>query len=159
MPPILNSEAFGPGSTIPRRHTADGEDLSPPLGWTNLPPETRELALIVDDPDAPSQQPWVHWVISKIRPTESGIAEGVHLKPTPSFPSGAVQGKNSWGTIGYRGPAPPRGHGVHRYVFRLYALDAALTGLPAGLDKQALLKSMQGHVLAIAELIGTYERR
>ncbi len=158
MPPILSSEAFGPGSTIPRRHTGDGEDLSPPLGWTDLPPETRELALIVDDPDAPSQQPWVHWVISKIRPTEPGIPEGVHLKPTPSFPAGAVQGKNSWGTIGYRGPSPPRGHGVHRYVFRLYALDEPLN-VAAGLDKPALLKAMQGHVLAIAELIGTYERR
>jgi len=158
MSPILSSEAFGPGSTIPRRHTGDGEDLSPSLGWTNLPPETRELALIVDDPDAPSQQPWVHWVISGIRPAEPGIPEGVHLKTRPSFPAGAVQGKNSWGTIGYRGPAPPRGHGVHRYVFRLYALDQALN-VAAGLDKPALLKAMQGHVLAVAELIGTYERR
>ncbi len=158
MTPILSSEAFVPGSSIPRRHTGDGEDLSPPLGWTNLPPETCELALIVDDPDAPSQQPWVHWVISKIRPTETGISEGVHLKPAPSFPAGAVQGKNSWGTIGYRGPAPPRGHGVHRYFFRLYALDEPLK-VAARLDKPALLKAMQGHVLAIAELIGTYERK
>jgi Raf kinase inhibitor-like YbhB/YbcL family protein len=157
MPIILTSQAFGTGKTIPRRHTGDGEDLSPPLSWSGLPPETAELALIVDDPDAPGREPWVHWVICKIAATEPGLAEGVHPKPAPGFPTGAVQGKNSWGTIGYRGPAPPRGHGVHRYVFKLHALDAPLV-LAAGLDKPALLKAMAGHILAEGELIGTYQR-
>src|SRR5271166_4727649 len=144
MSSVLKSPAFDPGAVIPKRHTGDGEDLSPPLAWSGLPPDTRELALIVDDPDAPSPQPWVHWVISKIPAADPGIAEGVHPKPAPSFPSGAIQGKNSWGTIGYRGPAPPKGHGVHRYHFRLYALDAPLS-VAAGIDKPGLLKAMQGH--------------
>jgi Raf kinase inhibitor-like YbhB/YbcL family protein len=86
MSVIVRSQAFEPGAAIPRRHTGDGEDLSPPLSWTGLPPGTRELALIVDDPDAPSPQPWVHWVIGKIPSSLEGIAEGVHAKPNPVFP-------------------------------------------------------------------------
>ena len=156
--PHCSHQAFEPGTVIPRRHTGDGEDLSPPLSWSGLPTETREIALIVDDPDAPSAQPWVHWVIYKIPAAEEGIAEGVHVKPSPSFPAGALQGKNSWGTVGYRGPAPPKGHGVHRYYFRLYALDAPLN-VPAGLDKPGLLKAMHGHILAQGELVGTYQRK
>ncbi len=154
----IRSTAFEPGATVPRRHSGDGEDLSPPISWTGLPPQTRELALIVDDPDAPSPQPWVHWVLYNIPATEQGIAEGVHAKPAPSFPAGALQGKNSWGTVGYRGPAPPKGHGVHRYHFRLYALDSPLD-LPAGIDKPALLKAMRGHILAEGEMVGTYQRK
>jgi Raf kinase inhibitor-like YbhB/YbcL family protein len=154
---LLSSRAFSSGQPVPKRHTGDGEDLSPPLSWSGLPAQTVELALIVDDPDAPSPQPWVHWVIYKIAATENGLPEGVHGKPAPSFPAGAEQGKNSWGTIGYRGPAPPKRHGVHRYFFRLYALDAPLD-LAGGLDKPGLLKAMDGHVLAEAELVGTYER-
>ncbi len=154
---ILTSQAFGTGKTIPKRHTGDGEDLSPPLSWSGLPPETAELALIVDDPDAPSREPWVHWVIYKIGAAEQGIAEGVHPRTAPSFPAGSVQGKNSWGAIGYRGPAPPRGHGDHHYMFKLYALDAPLD-LASGLDKPALLKALSGHVLAEGELVGTYQR-
>jgi len=157
MPPVLKSTAFEPGAVIPRRHTGDGEDLSPPLAWSGLPPDTRELALIVDDPDAPSPEPWVHWVIARIPAADTGIAEGVHPKPAPSFPAGAIQGKNSWGTVGYRGPAPPKGHGVHHYHFRLYALDAPLS-VASGIDKPGLLKAMQGHVLAEAELLGIYQR-
>ncbi|MGZ3397482.1 MAG: YbhB/YbcL family Raf kinase inhibitor-like protein [Isosphaeraceae bacterium] len=155
---LLKSPAFDSGAVIPKRHTGDGEDLSPPLAWSGLPPDTRELALIVDDPDAPSPQPWVHWIISKIPATDPGIAEGVHPKPAPSFPTGAIQGKNSWGTIGYRGPAPPKGHGVHHYYFKLYALDAPLS-VAVGIDKPGLLKAMQGHILAEAELVGIYQRR
>ena len=88
---LLKSPAFDSGAVIPKRHTGDGEDLSPPLAWSDLPPDTRELALIVDDPDAPSPQPWVHWVISKIPAADPGIAEGVHPKPAPSFPTGVIQ--------------------------------------------------------------------
>jgi Raf kinase inhibitor-like YbhB/YbcL family protein len=157
MSVIVRSHAFEPGAAIPRRHTGDGEDLSPPLSWTGLPPGTRELALIVDDPDAPTPEPWVHWLIGKIPAGLEGIAEGVHGRPNPAFPEGAVQGKNSWGTVGYRGPAPPKGHGVHRYFFRLYALDALVSFSP-GVDKAGLLRAMQGHILDQGELIGTYER-
>lgn len=158
MPLTLSSKAFPAGGTISRRHTGDGEDLSPPLAWTGLPPGTRELAIIVDDPDAPSPQPWVHWIVYKIPASESALAEGVDVKPAPDFPAGAMQGKNSWGTIGYRGPAPPRGHGVHHYHFKIYALDSALSAA-AGLDKPGLLRAMKGHILEEAELIGTYERK
>ena len=97
-------------------------------------------------------------MIARIPATESGIAEGVHQKPAPSFPAGSLQGKNSWGTIGYRGPAPPRGHGVHHYHFRLYALDVAVS-VSAGFDKAGLLRAMQGHILAEGELVGTYQRK
>lgn len=158
MPITLTSPAFAPGTSLPRRHTGDGEDLSPALAWSGQPPETRELAIIVDDPDAPSPQPWVHWVIARIPATETGIAEGVPPKPSASFPAGSLQGKNSWGTVGYRGPAPPRGHGVHHYHFRLYALNAPVK-VSAGFDKAGLLRAMNGHILAEADLSGTYERK
>jgi Raf kinase inhibitor-like YbhB/YbcL family protein len=158
MPLTLSSKAFAAGATISRRYTGDGEDLSPPLAWTGLPAGTQELAIIVVDPDAPSPQPWVHWVVYKIPATESALAEGVHAKPAPGFPAGTLQGKNSWGTVGYRGPAPPRGHGVHHYRFKIYALDNALSAA-AGLDKPGLQRAMKGHILEEAELIGTYERK
>jgi Raf kinase inhibitor-like YbhB/YbcL family protein len=158
MPLSLTSPAFAPNSAVPRRHTGDGEDLSPALAWTGLPPETREIALIVDDPDAPRAEPWVHWVIARIPGAETGVAEGVHPKPAPTFPAGSIQGKNSWGTVGYRGPAPPRGHGVHHYRFKLYALDRPVS-VPAGFDKPGLVRAMHGHILAEAELVGTYQRQ
>ena len=153
----VRSPAFTEGRRIPRRHTGDGEDLSPPLSWSSLPPGTKELALIVDDPDAPSAEPWVHWVLYSIPVGTEGVPEGVHPKERPPFPGGAIQGLNSWGTVGYRGPAPPRGHGVHHYHVTLHALDVVL-GLPTGLDKKMLLEALAGHVLARGELVGTYER-
>jgi Raf kinase inhibitor-like YbhB/YbcL family protein len=154
---VLGSAAFAAGEPIPRRHTGDGEDLSPSLSWSGIPATARELALIVDDPDAPRSEPWVHWVIYNVAAMSEGIAEGVPPVARPNFPAAAVQGKNSWGTIGYRGPAPPKGHGVHRYFFKLYALDKAL-GLPTGLDKPSLQKAMKGHIVAEGELMGTYQR-
>jgi Raf kinase inhibitor-like YbhB/YbcL family protein len=149
--------AFTEGQPIPRRHTGDGEDLSPPLTWSSLPSGTRQLSLIVDDPDAPTDEPWVHWVIYNLSPEPGGIAEGVRRDPRPAQPGGAAQGVNSWKTTGYRGPAPPRGHGVHHYHFKLYALDAPL-GLEPGLDKRGLMNAMSGHILGQGELVGTYER-
>jgi Raf kinase inhibitor-like YbhB/YbcL family protein len=153
----MHSSVFTEGAPVPRRHTGDGEDLSPPLSWQGLPATARELALIVDDPDAPTEEPWVHWVIYNLPATLSGLPEGiapaVHARVAP----GAIQGKNSWNTIGYRGPAPPKGHGTHHYYFKLYALDTALR-LPEGMDKPGLLKNMQGHIVAEAVLMGTYQR-
>src|SRR3954453_17849337 len=151
----LQSGAFDDGKAIPRRYTEDGEDLSPPLTWSGLPEGTRELALTVDDPDAPRAEPWVHWVIYKIPADVRTLIEGIPQDPTLDVPPGARQGKNSRGTDGYRGPAPPRGHGTHHYHFRLYALDAPLAAAQ-GLDKAGLLRAMQGHVLAEAELVGAY---
>lgn len=154
---IVRSSAFGEGKPIPRRHTGDGEDLSPPLSWSGVPAAARELALIVDDPDAPTNEPWVHWVIYKVPILTTELPEGVPPMGRPGVPAPAVQGKNSWGSPGYRGPAPPKGHGVHRYFFKLYALDTA-ADLPDGLDKAGLLKAMKGHIVAQAELTGTYHR-
>ena len=153
----LVSDAIVPGGAVPRKYTGDGQDASPPLRWTDLPRETKELALICDDPDAPTPQPWVHWVIYQIPAAAPGLPEGVPPVEKPPAPAGAIQGRNSFGKIGYGGPAPPRGHGVHHYHFRLYALDAPLNLRP-GLDEKALLAAMAGHVLEEAELVGTYER-
>jgi Raf kinase inhibitor-like YbhB/YbcL family protein len=153
----VESPAFGPGEKIPTKHTGDGEDVSPALSWSGAPAKTKELALIMDDPDAPVAEPWVHWVLYKIPPGVSSLEEGVARSETLSEPSGAMQGKNSWDEIGYMGPAPPRGHGVHHYHFKVYALDAPLDVKP-GLSKKALLSAMSGHILAEGERIGTYQR-
>ncbi len=153
----VQSKAFGPNQPIPKRYTGEGEDVSPPLSWSGVPEGTKELALIVDDPDAPVAEPWVHWVIYKIPDGVRELPEGIPATEKVSNPAGAVQGKNTWPAIGYKGPMPPKGHGVHHYHFKLYALDATLD-LKPGLDKKALLKAMSGHILAEGELVGTYQR-
>jgi Raf kinase inhibitor-like YbhB/YbcL family protein len=153
----IRSSAFLDRHPIPRRYTGDGEDLSPPLAWSGLPTGTRELALIVDDPDAPRAEPWVHWVIYKIGAGLQELAEGIPQVDSPNIPAGSAQGKNTWGTAGYRGPAPPKGHGAHHYHFKLYALDAPLP-LKPGLGKHDLMMAMSGHILGHGELVGTYQR-
>ena len=156
----IQSEAFAEGQPVPKVHTGDGRDTSPPLGWERVPEATAELALICDDPDAPTAEPWVHWVIYRIAADVRGLPEGVPPDSQLAEPISALQGLNSWPsgqTIGYRGPAPPPGHGVHHYHFKLYALDAALEVGP-GLDKKALLDAITGHVLGQCELVGTYQR-
>lgn len=156
----LTSDAFTPGGTIPKKFTGDGQDISPPLRWANVLAEVQEFALICDDPDAPSAEPWVHWVLYRIPADVRELAEGLPAEAKLESPHGALQGLNSWPsgrTVGYRGPAPPRGHGTHHYHFRLYALDAPLA-LPANSDKAAVLEAIEGHILAEGELVGTYER-
>ena len=153
----ITSKSFSPNEPIPKKFTEDGANTSPALSWTGVPSGTVELALIVDDPDAPRPQPWVHWVLCKIPLTTSGLPESVPRDAALASLGGAVQGRNTWGRTGYDGPAPPKGHGVHHYHFKLYALDAALNA-PAGIEKDALLKLMTGHVIAEGEVIGTYER-
>lgn len=153
----LSSTAFQAGEPIPAKYTGEGADVSPNLAWSDVPSGTAELALIVDDPDAPSAEPWVHWVIYKIPGQATGLKEGVPRADTVADPAGAVQGKNSWSTVGYRGPMPPPGHGTHHYHFKLYALDKALSA-PVGLTKAKLLDALRGRILAQGELIGTYKR-
>ena len=114
---------------------------------------TQEIALICDDPDAPGAEPWVHWVLARIPAVAKGLPEGLADRP-----AGLVDGRNSWGTTGYRGPFPPKGHGTHHYFFRLYALDAAMPE-EAGIDKAHLLAAMKPHTLVTVELMGTYERK
>lgn len=146
----LKSPAFDRQAPIPRRHTGEGEDVSPALEWKGAPQGTKELALVCDDPDAPRPKPWVHWVLYGIPAATTGLAEGDE--------GDAVEGKNDFGRPGYGGPMPPKGHGVHHYHFKLYALDAP-AGLEPGATKEQLLAAIRGHVLAETELVGTYERR
>jgi Raf kinase inhibitor-like YbhB/YbcL family protein len=156
----LHSTAFQQGQPIPAKYTEDGDDLSPPLSWDPPPDGTRQLALICDDPDAPSPEPWVHWVIYGIASDVTSLPEGISTSRQIDAPVAAMQGKSSWTsgmTVGYRGPAPPRGHGVHHYHFRLYALNDELKLTP-GLTKGHLLDAMRPHVIATGELIGTYSR-
>ena len=150
----INSSAFEAGRPIPKKHTGEGADVSPPLVWSSLPEGTAELALICDDPDAPTAEPWVHWVIYNIPADSDRLPEAVPA--TEKLETGALQGRNNFGKIGYGGPCPPRGK-PHRYFFRLYALDGKLA-VGGGLTRKALLEETKGHVLETAELYGTYGR-
>ncbi|MCL4802625.1 MAG: YbhB/YbcL family Raf kinase inhibitor-like protein [Burkholderiales bacterium] len=151
----LTSAAFAHGGEIPRKHTCDGQDVSPPLAWTGVPPGAKSLALIVDDPDAPDpaapKMTWVHWVLYDLPAAATGLAEGVR-----QLPPGAREGLNDWKRTGYGGPCPPIGR--HRYFHKLYALDAALGDLGRP-TKAKLEAAMRGHVLAQAELVGSYRKR
>ena len=150
---VLVSSAFKAGEMIPSKYTCDGENISPQLSWSGAPAGTKSFALIADDPDAPMGT-WVHWVIYNIPDTTHQLKEAV--PPVQKLPDGALQGISDFRKIGYGGPCPPSG--VHRYYFKLYALDTMLS-LPAGVTKAELLKAMEGHILAKAELMGRYSRR
>lgn len=153
---ILKSRAFDHGGEIPVRYTCNGDDVSLPLNWEGVPEACRSLALIVDDPDAPDPRApkmvWVHWVLYNIPPDTNSLAE--HITST-TLPNGAVEGINDWQRPGYGGPCPPVGR--HRYFHKLYALDIVLEGLnrPTKADVEA---AMQGHIIAQAELIGTFQK-
>lgn len=151
----LTSTAFAAGGAIPKVHTCDGGDTSPPLRWSQVPAGTTSLALLCDDPDAP-RGTWVHWILFDLDPATGELASGVPA--TRGLPGGASQGLNDFGKIGYGGPCPPPGHGPHRYYFRLLALDRKL-GLSPGATMKQVLAGAEGHVLARAELLGRYERR
>lgn len=151
----ISSPAFADGGPIPRAHTCDGADLSPPLIWSGAPETTRELALILDDPDAP-RGVFTHWVLYKLPPSATTIPSGFPKEATTAQPVSARQGLNDFQQVGYRGPCPPQGP-PHRYHFRLYALDADLD-VPAGASKAVLLKAMAGHVIEEAGMIGKYGR-
>jgi len=146
----VNSTAFDFGRPIPAKYTGEGADVSPPLAWSGIPAAAKELALICDDPDAPTPEPWVHWVLYKLPATLSGLKEGER--------GVGLEGKTDNDKPGYGGPMPPKGDGVHHYHFTLYALDQALQAGP-GISKSGILALMQGHILARGELVGTYERK
>ncbi len=146
----VKSSAFEQGGQIPRKFTGEGEDVSPELVFSGIPDTARELALICDDPDAPTPQPFVHWVLVGLPPSTTKLNEGDS--------GGGTAGKNDFSKIGYGGPMPPPGHGVHHYHFKLYALDKEL-GLGEGLTKDEALDAMKGHVVGEGELVGTYERK
>ena len=148
----LTSPAFHDGEPIPRRYTCDGADVSPALAWSGAPAETESYALICDDPDAPGGT-WVHWVLYDLPPSVTALDEGIASVDRPD--SGGVSGTNDFGRLGYGGPCPPRG--THRYYFRIYALDTILD-LPPGATRRQLLRAIDGHIVAEARLMGTYER-
>jgi Raf kinase inhibitor-like YbhB/YbcL family protein len=151
----ISSSAFSHNGPIPPAYTCDGQDVSPPLSWSGMPAGTKSLALVVDDPDAPDpaapRMTWVHWVLYNLPPDGKGLAEGAK-----SLPPGVLEGLNDWKRTGYGGPCPPIGR--HRYFFKLYALDAVLPDLGRP-TKGALERAMQKHVLAQAEIVGTYQKR
>ncbi|MFV2068795.1 MAG: YbhB/YbcL family Raf kinase inhibitor-like protein [Pirellulales bacterium] len=156
----LSSSAFKPGNKMPVKFTGEGEDVSPPLRWTDVPAGVRQFALVCDDPDAPTSEPWVHWVIYGIAGDVRALPEAIPPRAEIKKPVVARQGKNSWPrgrNVGYRGPMPPPGHGLHHYRFRLYALGS-MYDLSPGIDKRALLKAIRRDVVAEAELVGTYKR-
>ena len=148
----LKSSAFSNGGTIPSKFTCDGPDLSPGLSWNDPPTDTKVFALIMDDPDAPAGT-WVHWVLYDLPASLRELPEGVPKKK--DLESGARQGSNDFGKIGYGGPCPPRG-AAHRYSFRLYALDRPAQ-LRAGAAKSDVERAMKGHILAQSELIGRFQ--
>lgn len=149
----ITSSAFGNGESIPVRYTCDGENISPPLKWSNLPQGTKSFAIINDDPDAPMGT-WVHWVIYNIPANVTELDE--RIPPLQKLANGALQGKNSWGKIGYGGPCPPGG--THRYFFKIYALDKILD-IGAGASKEEVLNAIKGHILAEGQLYGKYSRQ
>jgi Raf kinase inhibitor-like YbhB/YbcL family protein len=152
MPFEITSTAFAPQASIPQEHTCDGQDSSPPLSWGEPPQGTESFALICDDPDAPVGT-WVHWVLFNIPADQRSLPENVPAQDQLS--DGSLHGRNSWRRRDYGGPCPPSG--THRYFFKLFALDTRLA-LKAGATKQSVLDAMEGHILAQAELVGTYSR-
>jgi Raf kinase inhibitor-like YbhB/YbcL family protein len=157
MTMTLTSTAFAEGGAIPTRYTCEGDDVSPPLAWSALPAGTKSLALIVDDPDAPDprapKMTWVHWVLYDLPPTAGGLPEAV---APGALPAGTREGLNDFKRTRYGGPCPPVGR--HRYFHKLFALDVVLPDLGRP-SKARLEQAMQGHILARAELLGTYQKR
>ncbi len=147
----LRSPAFAEGAPIPKQHTCDGADTSPPLTWDNVPDATKSFALTCFDPDAPRPEGWVHWAVYDLPASLRSLPDGAPL------PAGARTLPNDFGVPGYRGPCPPPGHGVHHYEFTLYALDVEhLPENPA--DYRTLVSAARKHALAKAVLVGTYQR-
>lgn len=152
---LLLSRAFGSNEPIPTRYTCDGENSSPKLEIRSVPSTTKSLVLIVDDPDAPQKNPFVHWVLYNIPANIVFLGQG--MSKIAQFPNGTCQGINDFNKIGYDGPCPPPGP-AHRYFFRCYALDIVIPYEP-NMTKDRLLKLCQGHIIDQAQLIGIYQRK
>lgn len=148
----LTSTAFKDGGAIPAKYTADGQDTSPALAWSDVPAGAKTLALICDDPDAPGGT-WVHWVVYNIPAAVSGLPEGIPNQE--ALDNGAQQGISDFKRPGYGGPAPPSG--THRYFFKLYALDTSLKLEPKTVTKDVLINAMQGHIIGKGQLMGKYQ--
>jgi len=147
----LTLQAFPEGSAIPKAYTCDGEDKSPALSWSGEPAGAKSFALIVDDPDAPSGT-FTHWLLYD-------IPASMHALPEKSKSKEGISGANDFGRTGYNGPCPPKGHGPHRYYFKVFAVDVPSLGLRAGAKRSDVDRALGKHVLAEAQRLGRYERR
>ena len=154
MEMIITSSAFAHNGKIPKQATCEGQDFSPPLLWSGIPAGAKSLVLIVDDPDAPDpaapRMTWVHWLLYNLPADCTGLPEAVKI-----LPEGTLEGVNDWKRTGYGGPCPPIGR--HRYFHKLYALDVVLPEMQKP-DKRQLEQAMQGHIMAEAQLLGTYQK-
>lgn len=153
----VTSSAFKQGEPVPKKYSGEGQNISPPLSWSGVPDSAAELVLICEDPDAP-RGIFTHWVLCNMSPQTTSLPEGVKPVAEPPVPAGGVQGRNGGEKLGYTGPLPPPGHGVHHYHFRLFALDRALK-LRSGLTREQVMIAIHGHVICEGEIVGTYERR
>ena len=149
----ITSSAFDYGDFIPVKYTCEGDDISPPLQWENVPKGTKSFVLIVEDPDAPMGT-FTHWIVYDIPADSTGIAEDFPKKPEVN---GIKQGINDFGKIGYGGPCPPPGK-PHRYFFKLFALDIKSLNIPAGASKSKVIKSLNGHIIGTTQIMGLYKR-
>jgi len=157
---VVRSPSIAAEQPIPRDYTADGRNISPPITWTNVPSGTKQLALVIEDPDAGNPPPFVHWVLYNLPPTATGVPEAISIDPQAPMPreiAGAIQGVSGFRRPIYRGPAPPPGK-PHHYHFVVYALDADF-GLKPGLTRADLLAAIRGHIIGQGELVATYERK
>lgn len=152
---VVMSAAVGPDGRIEDRHAAYHDNVSPPITWTQVA-EAQSYALVVEDPDAPQEKPFVHWMIWNIPAAADGLPEGVPLAQRISPPDPIVQGRNDNGDYGWFGPRPPAGHGVHRYFFQVFAVDTLLE-LGPDTPLEDLLTALKGNTIAKGELVGTYE--
>jgi len=150
------SGSYEDGKHIPPKYTGDGDDVSPLVKWNTMPAGVKEIAVVMDDPDAPVGT-WDHWSVYKIPAATTELAEGVSSNRGKKHPTGMLEGKNTTGNIGYEGPQPPRGQ-THRYIIRVFGLDSPLD-VKAGLTKKELLKAMAGHIVAEGRLMGTYKSK
>jgi Raf kinase inhibitor-like YbhB/YbcL family protein len=148
----LASPVFKPDGDIPSKYTCDGDDVSPPIEWSDVPPDAATLALICDDPDAPKKD-FSHWILFNIPPETGALPENV--VPRQELPDGSRQGTNDFGKVGYGGPCPPSGR--HRYRFTLYAVDTKI-GVSPSSSRRDLEAAMKGHVLETTQLTGAYAR-
>lgn len=149
----VQSAAFEEGMAMPMKYSADGEEMSPPVAWSNVPEEAKSMALVVEDPDAPTPEPFVHWLVFNLPPKSKSLVEGASGNGSGS----GLEGKNSKLKSGWAGMAPPKGDMAHRYIFQVFALDQMLQ-LKEGAGRGALFDAMAGHVIALGKMVGTYQR-
>lgn len=151
----VTSRAFEPNASIPTMYSRQGKSISPPIAWAGAPKPTKSFVVIAEDSDAPGNAPFTHWVVFDIPGTVTGLPRAVKVAPEPKNGSGARQGRNAFGTVGYSGPIPPAADPPHHYHFEVFALDRLLKLRP-GVDREAVVRALSGHVLAKGELVGSF---